>query len=62
MSARGTASYFAEQSSMRRGRTHAHEKGMHHRFASIGVGIAIGIGIEMGGHFDSDADSDPETS
>ncbi len=47
------------QSSMRRGRTQAHEKGMHHMFASIGIGIATGIGI--GGHLDADADSDPDS-
>ncbi len=46
---------------MGRGRTQAHEKGMLHRFASIGIGIAIGIGIDIGGHFAADADSDPDT-
>ncbi len=44
---------------MRQGRTQAHEKDMHHMFASIGIAIAIGIGI--GGYLDADAESDPHT-
>ncbi len=44
---------------MGRGRTPAHENGMHHMFAPIGIGNAIGIGIDIGGNFDADADSDP---
>ncbi len=37
------------------GARQAHEKGMHHMFASIG------IGIDIGGYFNADADSESDT-
>ena len=49
---------------MRRWGTQAHEKNVPRMLVFVGVGIGIGIafGIEIviAGHFDIDADTDPE--